>query len=359
MSSLLIIDYLFISYDSRALSLTHSYPLTRTLSTRLCFYIFESSTREIWQSMPVSLFCLPNECIFQILLHNSLDADIQCSHTCRLLRQLVYEVRHPFYLYFLQYGNQHDLQPFTDPRIQVITKSQRVGYVFELEASLSRMIAESSQDMSGSDVLEPKIPEPYREFLLEWPCPYPPFGIHWPDALSFHFHSYCTCDYVDGECTCAEDRITNEKNITLSTSLLQKILGHEEFDHREAATDSRWELFANPPRLHTIEQKQETCRFIRLLKGWQKNWGSWSFHSMRMMLRIGSYSDYSMAPDRDADSEHDNGDAGRAVQGQMYMILEPPLTGEIHAWDDDGWYNGIIAKDFMEYLTVQTHKVFT
>jgi hypothetical protein len=123
------------------------------------------------------------------------------------------------------------------------------------------------------------IPDPYRTLLLEWPNSHPPAGFYWPHALRFHATGFCSCpryNHESEQCFCKRFEI-NRVDVFLNGFLLDMIYRHEPFDFHERADDSRWELFSNPPRLHSPLQNEQTLRFLRYLPEdkWTNNPRHW------------------------------------------------------------------------------------
>lgn len=182
------------------------------------------------------------------------------------------------------------------------------------------------------------IPEPYRTVLTEWPSKHAPAGSHWPHAVRFHATVFCSCHRImhEGEQCFCESRAVHTRHIILQTSLLTMIVNREPFDFHHPSDDSRWELFSNPPRLHTDTQNEQTLRSIRIQP--RNKWsvsssGIWQTLPLRM-LRLSRYTSIGN---------------GSMVTGDFVMILEGPSRGEIHSWDSGGWYNGFEAMSFLEW----------
>ena len=80
--------------------------------------------------------------------------------------------------------------------------------------------------------------------------------------------------YNHESCKCFE---VNRVDVFLDGFLLNVIYRHEPFDFHERADSSRWELFSNPPRLHSPLQNEQTLRFLRSLPEdkWTNNPRHW------------------------------------------------------------------------------------
>lgn len=176
------------------------------------------------------------------------------------------------------------------------------------------------------------IPDPLRTILTEWPSQRPPPGFCWPDAVINHATGKCLCRYsaASGEsCQCSSWVLDNRLDIV--KSLREKIRRHEPFDYHAEDADSRWELFSNPPRLHTDAQNEQTLRFIRMHPHdmWYDSGKHWTKLPVRCLVLY-------TCPT-----------AGDSVPGRFCLVLEGPARGEIHAWAS-GWYQGFEAKSFLE-----------
>ena len=193
--------------------------------------------------------------------------------------------------------------------------SQRVAYAADVEAKHGITI-----------------PEPYRMVLTEWPSRRPVPGCCWPDFALHHLHPdtgdcICRFDTFSGE-PCQSDNHVQKRSLHIDSSLLDKIRRHEPCDYH-AIDESQWELFDNPPRLHTDEQNENTLRFIRAHPEsmWKKE-GPFRKLSVHCLNMFACY----------------DGSEG----GRFCMILDGPARGEIHAWAY-GWYSGFEAKSYLEW----------
>ncbi|KZP33216.1 hypothetical protein FIBSPDRAFT_847809 [Athelia psychrophila] len=182
------------------------------------------------------------------------------------------------------------------------------------------------------------IPDPLRMVLTEWPSQRPPPGSRWPDAVVAHATGKCVCRYsiADGElCQCAT--WVRDNAVDLMASLREKLQSQdlEPFDCRAKVGDGRWELFANPPRLHTDAQNEQTLRFIQMHPHhmWSNHVGGyWAKLSVRCL-------DLFMYRSR----THACG----IGNGAFCLVLEGPARGEIHAWAG-GWYQGFEARSYLD-----------
>ncbi|KAF7966676.1 hypothetical protein HWV62_37506 [Athelia sp. TMB] len=141
-----------------------------------------------------------------------------------------------------------------------------------------------------------------------------------------HATGACACRFDAGtgeECLCAQ--WVEERHLHIRASLLAKIRRHEPFDYN-ADDESQWELFANPPRLHTDTQNENTLRFIRAhpARMWTTQ-GAWAMLGVRCLNLF-------------ACNQGSNG-------GWFSMVLDGPARGEVHAWAY-GWYQGLEARSY-------------
>ncbi|KZP05373.1 hypothetical protein FIBSPDRAFT_354509 [Athelia psychrophila] len=172
--------------------------------------------------------------------------------------------------------------------------------------------------------------------LTEWPSQRPPPGSHWPDAVIAHATGKCVCrcSIVDGElCQCGT--WVRDNPVDMMTSLQEKLWSREPFDYRVKDSDGRWELFDNPPRLHTDAQNEQTLRFIQMHPHhmWSSNVGGYWAKLPVRCLNLFMYRSRTRA-------------CG-VGKGSFCLVLEGPARGEIHAWAG-GWYQGFEAKSYLE-----------
>ncbi|KAF7968048.1 hypothetical protein HWV62_32114 [Athelia sp. TMB] len=190
-----------------------------------------------------------------------------------------------------------------------ISLPQRAAYVADVEAAHSTTI-----------------PEPYRTVLTEWPSPRPVPGCKWSDMVLHHATGACACRFdASASEVCLCDRLVEVHQLHIRSSLLAKIRGYEPFDYH-ADDESQWELFANPPRLHTDTQNENTLRFIRAhpARMWTTQ-GAWAVLGVRCLNLF-------------ACNQGANG-------GRFGMVLDGPARGEVHAWAY-GWYQGLEARSY-------------
>jgi hypothetical protein len=207
--------------------------------------------------------------------------------------------------------------------LHCVSLPDRISYVSEVEGS--RGIC---------------IPEPYRTLLTEWPVARPPVGSHWPHAVRFHASGFCSCHRAMHEserCLCKEMEVATQ-NVTLTQSLLDIIRDDQPFDYHDPHKDCRWELFSNPPRLHTDVQNDQTIRFILMHPPamWSRR-GEHEHSWPVLKLQALRLSRYTVVDD------------SSGVTGEFYMVLEGPARGEIHGWESGGWYNGFEATSFLDW----------
>lgn len=202
------------------------------------------------------------------------------------------------------------------------------------------------------------IPEPYRTVLMEWPVKNPPPGYHWPDGVRRHASGFCSCDQhrtQDNDCICTITEV-EQNDVTLMKSVLQLVLEDQPIDCKVEHPDSRYELFARPPRLYTEVQNQHTRDFIS--KHPPEMWDITGAHPLRgstnpwmtlhlRTLRLSRYTIKYTHPQND-DQDEDEEPTESAFTGMFMMILEGPARGEIHGWDF-GWYNGFEAASFFDW----------
>lgn len=261
---------------------------------------------------------LPNELWLHVFEDLPLGDLLAAYSVCHLWRSLVPNtspsLRHTLFALAIK-----DIEERSEV-IHTVSHAHRLSYVTEIETTYIV-----------------SIPEPYRIILIEWPSKRPPPGFHWPEAVRFHATGECWCRFegtLGEECRCTITRVNEHEALFITRSLLETIHKNEPFDFHDPASDARWELFSNPPRLHTDTQNERTLHFIRTHPPdmWEACENGWT----KLPLQCLSLSNY-----RSMGGGQING------VGTFYMILQGPARGEIHAWG--GWYDGIEAKSFLDW----------
>jgi len=262
----------------------------------------------------MTLASLPIELILGILYHLPLPDLITLSHVDSRLRTLTPLVQHPVRRTLLC-----RIYKSTSKSIRV-SLPERQSYVVAIESEHSVII-----------------PDPYRTLLLEWPNSHPPAGFYWPHALRFHATGFCSCpryNHESEQCFCKRFEV-NRVDFFVDEFLLGMIHRHEPFDFHEQADDSRWELFSNPPRLHTPLQNEQTLRFLRSLP--EDKWINNSRHWRQYHINALRMSRYTYEED------------GWNTDGEFYMVLEGQAKGQIHGWHVGGWYGGYEAESLFDW----------